>query len=166
TAEDFPSLPGAVAAPRPPAPAFVQVSAQPLDAGGAVAPSAAGPANRAEALAGYLRDRAAETLGVPADRIALSTPLSDYGMDSILVLQLTNALREDLGEVSSTLLFDAESVEKLADYFVTSGGPHVDALVARLNPVAGGRPDPGPAPRPAADAPRTVAALFRTVLET
>ncbi|MFJ8969403.1 SDR family NAD(P)-dependent oxidoreductase [Streptomyces anulatus] len=166
TAEDFPSLPGAVAAPRPPAPAFVQVSAQPLDAGGAVAPSAAGPANRAEALAGYLRDRAAETLGVPADRIALSTPLSDYGMDSILVLQLTNALREDLGEVSSTLLFDAESVEKLADHFVTSGGPHVDALVARLNPVAGGRPDPGPAPRPAADAPRTVAALFRTVLET
>nr|WSU77881.1 SDR family NAD(P)-dependent oxidoreductase [Streptomyces anulatus] len=166
TAEDFPSLPGAAAVPRPPAPAFVQVSAQPLDAGGAVAPSAAGTANRAEALAGYLRDRAAETLGVPADRIALSTPLSDYGMDSILVLQLTNALREDLGEVSSTLLFDAESVEKLADHFVTSGGPHVDALVARLNPVAGGRPDPGPAPRPAADAPRTVAALFSTVLES
>ncbi|WP_405194522.1 SDR family NAD(P)-dependent oxidoreductase [Streptomyces anulatus] len=167
-AVDSPPRPVAVAVPRhpDPVPAFVQVPAQPLDAGGAVAPSAAEPGNRAEALAGYLRDRAAETLGIPADRIALSTPLSDYGMDSILVLQLTNALREDLGEVSSTLLFDAESVEELADHFATSGGPHVDTLVARLNPAAGDRPVPGPALRPSADSPRSVATLFRTVLET
>ncbi|MFH9266918.1 SDR family NAD(P)-dependent oxidoreductase [Streptomyces sp. NPDC017546] len=159
-----PPPPGAVAVPRPSAPAFVQAHAD-LLAGGAVDLSAAGPGSRAESLAGYLRDRAAETLGIPADRIALSAPLSDYGMDSILVLQLTNALREDLGEISSTLLFDAESVEELADHFVTSGGPHVDALVARLNPAAGDRPAPGPAPRPSADSPRSVATLFRTVLE-
>ncbi|MEU8698861.1 SDR family NAD(P)-dependent oxidoreductase [Streptomyces sp. NPDC048680] len=164
-AVDFPPLPDAVAV-RSPAPAFVQVPAQPLDAGGAVAPPTAEPGSRAEALAGYLRDRAAETLGIPADRIAPSTPLSDYGMDSILVLQLTNALREDLGEVSSTLLFDAESVEELADHFLTTGGPHVDALVARLSPAAGDRPVPGPEPRPSADSLRPVAVLFRTVVET
>ncbi|MET9702721.1 SDR family NAD(P)-dependent oxidoreductase [Streptomyces griseus] len=149
-----------------PVPAFVQVPAQPLDAGGGAAPSAAGTVSRTEALSGYLRDRAAETLGIPADRIALTTPLSDYGMDSILVLQLTNALREDLGEVSSTLIFDAESVAELADHFAASGGPRVDALVARRNPDTGERPAPGPAPRPSADAPRSVASLFRTVLET
>ncbi|MFJ1958216.1 SDR family NAD(P)-dependent oxidoreductase [Streptomyces microflavus] len=161
-AVDLLPLPAAAAVPRSPALAFVQVPAQPLDAGGAVAPSDTEPVSRAEALAGYLRDRAAETLDIPADRIALSTPLSDYGMDSILLLQLTTALREDLGEVSSTLLFDAESVAELADHFVTSGGPHVDALVARLQLAAGDRP----APRLSADSPRSVAALFRTVLET
>lgn len=161
-AVDLLPLPAAATVPRSPAPAFVQVPAQPLDAEGAVAPSDAEPVSRAEALAGYLRDRAAETLGIPAERIALSTALSDYGMDSILVLQLTNALREDLGEVSSTLLFDAESVDELADHFITSGGPHVDALVARLKLAAGDRP----APRPSAASPRSVAALFRTVLDT
>ncbi|MBW3709385.1 polyketide synthase, partial [Streptomyces griseus] len=137
-----------------------------LDAGGGAAPSAAGTVSRTEVLSGYLRDRAAETLGIPADRIALTTPLSDYGMDSILVLQLTNALREDLGEVSSTLIFDAESVAELADHFAASGGPRVDALVARRNQDTGERPAPGPAPRPSADSPRSVASLFRTVLET
>ncbi|MYR11741.1 SDR family NAD(P)-dependent oxidoreductase, partial [Streptomyces sp. SID724] len=154
-------------APTPaPVPAFVHVPAQPLDAGGGAALSAAGTVSRTEVLSGYLRDRAAETLGIPADRIALTTPLSDYGMDSILVLQLTNALREDLGEVSSTLIFDAESVAELADHFAASGGPRVDALVARRNQDTGERPAPGPAPRPSADSPRSVASLFRTVLET
>lgn len=155
-AVDSPSSPagtGTVPQRPAPVPAFVQVPAHPLDAGGAVAPSAAGTGSRTEVLAGYLRDRAAETLGIPADRIDLSTPLSDYGMDSILVLQLTNALREDLGEVSSTLLFDAESVGELADHFATSGGPRVDALVARLNPDAGERLVPGPAPQPSEDSP-------------
>ncbi|MFJ4966514.1 SDR family NAD(P)-dependent oxidoreductase [Streptomyces sp. NPDC088729] len=162
----------APATPRPPqapapAPTPVRVPAQPLDDRGATAtPSGVGAGSRSEILTGYLRDRAARTLGIPADRIALSAPLTDYGMDSILVLQLTNALREDLGEVSSTLLFDAESVEELADHFLETGGTAVDALVARLNPSAGEQPVSDSAPRQSAHPLRSIAALFRTVVET
>ncbi|MER5555528.1 SDR family NAD(P)-dependent oxidoreductase [Streptomyces sp. NPDC002793] len=145
-----------------PVPAPVRVPAQTPEDGD----TATEPGGRARILAGYLRDRAARTLGVPADRIALSAPLSDYGMDSILVLQLTNALREDLGEVSSTLLFDAESIEELADHFVETGGSHVDALVARLDPAPEERSVSGPAPRSSARSTSSVAALFRTVVET
>ncbi|MFH8346373.1 SDR family NAD(P)-dependent oxidoreductase [Streptomyces sp. NPDC018045] len=114
-------------------------------------------ADRTATLTAYLRDKAAETLGVPAERIDAAQPLSTYGMDSILVLQLTNALREDLGEVSSTLLFDAESVDQLCDHFRTASADRVDALVARLRPETaadGAGPAPaGPAePVPAAPA--------------
>ncbi|PAU45221.1 SDR family NAD(P)-dependent oxidoreductase, partial [Streptomyces albireticuli] len=96
-------------------------------------PAAAG--SRAEALAGYLRDKAAATLRIPADKIDPSVPLADYGMDSILVLQLTNALREDLGEVPTTLLFDVESVEELAEHFLGTGTARVEALVTSLLPA-------------------------------
>jgi polyketide synthase PksL len=62
-------------------------------------------------------------------------PLTDYGMDSLLVLQLTNVFREDLGDgVSSTLLFDVESLEELAAHFLATYGEAVAALTARRRP--------------------------------
>ncbi|MEV5203142.1 SDR family NAD(P)-dependent oxidoreductase [Streptomyces sp. NPDC053720] len=159
--------PQATVAPHPrPAPA------QP-PADGTAAASGADTRSRAGAMAGYLRDQAARTLGIPPDRIALTAPLSDYGMDSILVLQLTTALREDLGEVPSTLLFDAESVEELTDHFLAAGGPRVDALLARLNPAPAATsvpdtafPPPAPSALPATAPAQPIAALFRTAVRT
>ncbi|WP_274910624.1 SDR family NAD(P)-dependent oxidoreductase [Streptomyces sp. WZ-12] len=67
--------------------------------------------------------KAATVLGIPADRIDPSAPLTDYGLDSILVLQLTNALREDFGpDVPATLLFDVPSVDGLASHFAGPAG--------------------------------------------
>ncbi|WP_406003970.1 SDR family NAD(P)-dependent oxidoreductase [Streptomyces sp. NBC_00987] len=168
-------------APRalPEPPAQVTVSPQPRPAparppaDGTAAASGAGTESRAGTMAGYLRDRAARTLGIPPDKIELSAPLSDYGMDSILVLQLTTALREDLGEVPSTLLFDAESVEELTDHFMAAGGPRVDALLARLSPAPAATPvpdtgvrPPEPSAPPATAPAQPIAALFRTAVGT
>ncbi|MEF3115178.1 SDR family NAD(P)-dependent oxidoreductase [Streptomyces chrestomyceticus] len=143
----------------------------PRPAAPAPAPAAPTEADRAATLTAYLRDQAAETLGVPAERIDAAQPLSTYGMDSILVLQLTNALREDLGEVSSTLLFDAESVDQLCTHFLTASADRVDALVARLRPEpapedtatapAPSVAPPAPAAREAAPAAPSVSALFQ-----
>ncbi|MET9414603.1 SDR family NAD(P)-dependent oxidoreductase [Streptomyces klenkii] len=104
---------------------------------------------RTEAMAGYLRDKAAATLRIPAEKIDPSVPLADYGMDSILVLQLTNALREDLGDVPTTLLFDVESIEELAEHFLGTGTDRVDALVTSLLPAPAEVPAPGPDEEPA-----------------
>ncbi|MEU5186688.1 SDR family NAD(P)-dependent oxidoreductase [Streptomyces klenkii] len=104
---------------------------------------------RTQAMSGYLRDKAAATLRIPAEKIDPSVPLADYGMDSILVLQLTNALREDLGDVPTTLLFDVESVEELAEHFLGTGTDRVDALVTSLLPAPAEEPAPGPAGEPA-----------------
>lgn len=101
---------------------------------GLPAADAAGGADRAERLVAHLRAKAAQTLRIPADRIAVTEPLSAYGMDSILVLHLTNALRKGLGEVPSTLLFDVETLDGLAAHFLAVGGERVDALLARPEP--------------------------------
>ncbi|OSC42265.1 SDR family NAD(P)-dependent oxidoreductase [Mycobacterium decipiens] len=69
-------------------------------------------------LSELILGKAAAVLGIPADRIDSSAPLTDYGLDSILVLQLTNALREAFGDdVSSTLLFEVESIDELCAHF-------------------------------------------------
>ncbi|MFI5813785.1 SDR family NAD(P)-dependent oxidoreductase [Streptomyces sp. NPDC051643] len=122
-----------------PAPAETRV-ADPAVTPVAPAPAVAADGHEAavEAMTGYLRDKAAEVLAVPADRIDPCAPLTDYGLDSLLVLRLTNSLREDLGhEIPSTLLFDEDSVEKLAAHFLARRDEAVDALLARLRPAPG-----------------------------
>ncbi|MDI2032026.1 SDR family NAD(P)-dependent oxidoreductase, partial [Saccharopolyspora sp. TS4A08] len=71
-----------------------------------------------------LRERAAEVLHLPVDRIDPAVPLVDYGLDSILVLQLVNAVRGDLPEVSPAMVFDAGSIDGLAA--LAPGGPELD----------------------------------------
>ncbi|MFJ1713851.1 SDR family NAD(P)-dependent oxidoreductase [Streptomyces sp. NPDC088260] len=166
------SPPAETAPPRPAAPAAPAPERPPTVVGTAGA-SGADAESRADTMAGYLRDQAARTLGIPPEKIALAAPLSDYGMDSILVLQLTTALREDLGEVPSTLLFDAESVEELADHFLATGGPRMDALLARLNPATAVTHAPGtafrppePSAPPATEPAQPIAALFRAAVRT
>ncbi|WP_421107469.1 SDR family NAD(P)-dependent oxidoreductase [Streptomyces sp. NEAU-S77] len=101
-------------------------------------PEPAGPSDeaRAETMVAYLKEKAAATLKIPAEKIDPSVSLIHYGMDSILVLQLANALREDFDDVSPTLLFDAESVDELSAHFLDTYRDRVDALVLRRHQEA------------------------------
>ncbi|GAB7028627.1 hypothetical protein JCM4914_00880 [Streptomyces platensis subsp. malvinus] len=112
-------------------------------------------------LAAYLTDKTAETLKVPAEKIDPGTSFLAYGMDSILVLQFTNALRQDLGELSSTLLFEEDSVEKLGAHLLANRSAEVAALVETLRPepVTGERPAGGAGGRPMSGAPAPAASI-------
>ncbi|MCM3106604.1 type I polyketide synthase [Bacillus velezensis] len=61
-----------------------------------------------------------EALKVPAHRLLTHEPLTAYGLDSILVVRLTNALKDVFGSVSSTLFFEYQTIDELADYFLSS----------------------------------------------
>jgi len=56
----------------------------------------------------------ARALRMPEAEIDRRAQLGDYGLDSILVSQITAALREDFPQVTSTLLFEAQTVEAIA----------------------------------------------------
>ncbi|MFF4602688.1 SDR family NAD(P)-dependent oxidoreductase [Streptomyces sp. NPDC001339] len=129
----------------------------PAEAATPPAPAVAADEARAALLAAHLTEKAAEILKVSPDKIEPDTSLTAYGMDSILVLQFTNALRQDLGELSSTLLFEADSIEKLGAHLLEHRAAEVDALVAtpRPSPAAGERPVGGAAAPPASAASAT-----------
>jgi acyl transferase domain-containing protein len=97
----------------------------------------AGPAESRPPLIGtYLRAEAARVLGMPAERFDAAAPLSSYGFDSLMAVQLKNRIAADLGVVMPMTGF--------------LHGPSVDDLVPSvLAAAASGAPVPAPA---AADA--------------
>ncbi|TMC13971.1 MAG: methyltransferase, partial [Chloroflexi bacterium] len=61
----------------------------------------------------YLKDLVAKVLKLPSTKIDAAEPLINYGLDSILVLQLTEALRANMEQISSTLFFEYATIDAL-----------------------------------------------------
>ena len=76
--------------------------------------SALAPEARAEVLATYLRAEAARVLGFLPERLDPSVPLSSFGFDSLMAVQLKNRIEADLGAVLPMIQFlQGPSVEQL-----------------------------------------------------
>jgi len=66
----------------------------------------------------YFQRLVASTLKMRLDQIEPRRPLAEYGLDSILVGQLTYQLRKAFSNVMSTLFFEVQSIDGLVDYFL------------------------------------------------
>lgn len=91
----------------------------------------------------FLRHLVAQTIQVPETDIVFGAPLERYGVDSILVLQIAASLRQYFPEVSSTLLFEVNTVDVLAQH-VREHWPQAlaRALAAQLPETAAQRAHP------------------------
>jgi hypothetical protein len=67
----------------------------------------------------HLCKRLSTLLKLPADKVDPCAPLEDYGVDSILALDLTRLL-EDLRRAAETLFFEYFTLRELAGYFARS----------------------------------------------
>ncbi|BAV98082.1 SDR family NAD(P)-dependent oxidoreductase [Lysobacter enzymogenes] len=84
------------------------------------------PADDLHALAQRLLcERMAGLLKLPAQRLDPAAPLEDYGIDSILALDLTRLLEASFGALPRTLFFEYLSIAELAGYFARE---HADTL--------------------------------------
>src|SRR5262249_7449163 len=98
-----------------------------------------------------LKQLVADTLKMSPRQIASAVSLEEYGIDSIVVIQLTNAFREVFDQVSSTLFFEVQTIDALVDYFMAT---QRDALIRLVQPqhdfdTSGETAaHPAPAPRP------------------
>ncbi len=120
-------------------PAMAEAAAAPTP------PAAAEPASGAADLAGRLRALTAEALELATDDIDPALPFSDYGVDSIVGVELVNKINEALGlNLKTTILFDYSTV---------------DALAAKIAEDHGDleTPTPSPEPAPAAETPKPAA---------
>jgi 3-oxoacyl-(acyl-carrier-protein) synthase/SAM-dependent methyltransferase/acyl carrier protein len=66
----------------------------------------------------YIRKLIGDTLKIPVNKIDAATPFEKYGLDSILVVQLTNNLRKIFKSITTTLFFEYQTVQELVTHFI------------------------------------------------
>ncbi|MBN7135745.1 hypothetical protein A7A76_13535 [Lysobacter enzymogenes] len=119
---------------------------------------ATAPAGDLHALAQRLLcERMADLLKLPAQRLDPAAPLEDYGIDSILALDLTRLLEASFGALPRTLFFEYLSIAELAGYFARE---HADTL-RRLDAGDAAQAPATTQPAPSESTPRAGAASLR-----
>ncbi|HXH10352.1 MAG TPA: amino acid adenylation domain-containing protein, partial [Alphaproteobacteria bacterium] len=73
-----------------------------------------------EQTTAYLTALIAPTIGLPPHRIEMNAPLGQYGMDSVMALQLTMQLEKTFGPLPKTLFFEIPNIRALSDYFLSA----------------------------------------------
>lgn len=93
--------------------------------------AAAVPARRRPLVAAFVREKALRALGLdPSRNVDPRTPLGEFGLDSLLAVELRNTLGSALGQsLSATLLFDYPTLDALTDFIL-------DEVVAPAAPAA------------------------------
>ncbi|MBB6249453.1 beta-ketoacyl synthase N-terminal-like domain-containing protein, partial [Rhodanobacter sp. A1T4] len=88
--------------------------------------AAVAPASLREKCLLQIKKLVGQILKMPLDKIDTGTSLDQYGIDSILVMELSNGLRaafNDIGiesAVSPTLFFEYQTIDALADHFIAT----------------------------------------------
>ncbi|HEV2964773.1 MAG TPA: beta-ketoacyl synthase N-terminal-like domain-containing protein, partial [Candidatus Angelobacter sp.] len=95
----------------------------------------------------FLRGVIAETMMMDVQQIEDEVPFKEYGIDSLISLEILKPLRAAFGSLPATLLFEYPSVAKLSAYFAEHHQQAVRALASSRN---------GSAPREVIDRPVSV----------
>ncbi|ALG08377.1 SDR family NAD(P)-dependent oxidoreductase [Kibdelosporangium phytohabitans] len=99
------------------------------------------PAGDTRDVQAVVAERVAACLGVPVAEVGADTPMADLGVDSIVAVELTNQLNDELGiSLKTAIVFDHPTVVDLARFITTSHGDHlaVAAEPERPRPAATG----------------------------
>ncbi|MGL6097110.1 MAG: SDR family NAD(P)-dependent oxidoreductase, partial [Fimbriiglobus sp.] len=99
------------------------------------------------AVSSALRSALGDVIHLAPDRIDTSASLDRYGIDSVMILRLTDRLERDWGPLPKTLLFEYRTLDDLAGYLAASR-PEAAARFtpARVEPVAAAAAIPSASP--------------------
>ncbi|MEH2062927.1 MAG: SDR family NAD(P)-dependent oxidoreductase [Nostoc sp.] len=77
----------------------------------------------------YIKKLVASTLQLSSEQIDSAQALEAYGLDSILVVQLTSTLRKAFKNISNTLFFEVQTIDGVVDYLLESQSEEFIALL-------------------------------------
>ncbi|MDE9556290.1 SDR family NAD(P)-dependent oxidoreductase [Xenorhabdus bovienii] len=96
--------------------------------------STANTINRAE-LIDALKNLLAETTGLVDNRIHSTMHFEEFGIDSLMVMEMTRTLEKQYGRLPKTLFFEYQTLEQLTEYFSTQHAETVRVLYPRTIPA-------------------------------
>ena len=68
-------------------------------------------------------------LKLPAHQIRADAPMEQYGIDSVMVMELTGLLEQTFGPLSKTLFFEYQDIQSLSRYFVDAHAQRLHSLL-------------------------------------
>ena len=135
-------------------------AAEAASAVGAFAPRPAAPRPAAvireqllEPTTAYFKEVLASVLKISADLIEADVPMEDFGLDSVMVMQVTNHLEKTFGSLSKTLFFEYRNIQALSEYFATAYADTLAELFGTSEEAAPRVPQPPLFQRPVAARP-------------
>ncbi|MCP4021398.1 MAG: SDR family NAD(P)-dependent oxidoreductase, partial [Desulfobacteraceae bacterium] len=86
-------------------------------------------------MTAYLKQLISNVIQLPQDRIKDDTLFEDYGIDSVMIMELTRNLETDLGSLPKTLFFEYTNIRELAGYFLETSQDTLKKLFGTKRPV-------------------------------
>ncbi|MCP4698377.1 MAG: SDR family NAD(P)-dependent oxidoreductase, partial [Gammaproteobacteria bacterium] len=77
----------------------------------------------------YLASLLAKVSKIGEARISTTKPLEEYGIDSVMILSLTQELEKQFSALSKTLFFEYRTLSELADYFLQNHHERLSAVL-------------------------------------
>jgi acyl transferase domain-containing protein/acyl carrier protein len=87
-----------------------------------------------DSVANYLKELLASVIDIPAQDIDPDQPMEQYGIDSIMVVRLTNQLESIFGSLSKTLFFEYQTLTELSEYFLQEHAQQLADLITTNSP--------------------------------
>ena len=84
-----------------------------------------------EEVVGYLKHLFSKTFRIAPQRLEAAAPLERYGIDSVIILELTNKLQSTFANITRTLFFECQTIDQIAAYLLQN---HREQLAAMLTP--------------------------------
>ncbi len=82
-----------------------------------------------DSVLSHLTGQFSKLIKIAAARILPDDPLEKYGIDSMMVMEFTQVLEKDFGELSKTLLFEHQTLAELVDYFLANHRDRVKEIL-------------------------------------
>ncbi|MGK3961884.1 SDR family NAD(P)-dependent oxidoreductase [Sorangium sp. So ce1667] len=123
--------------------------------------AAAGGRHLAEAVEEYLKGHFAAVFSMGVDQIDAQTSLEDYGIDSIMIVELHTRLDRDMAPLPRTTFFELRTIRALADHLVKVRGAEMRQVLGLDRPEKAPPPSSidAPAPREREGAPASLPAV-------
>jgi polyketide synthase PksM len=88
----------------------------------AIAPQAATAGDGQTLVEHWVRGVIAQVLHAYEDEIDVDRPFNEYGVDSLIAMELLKPFRESLGYLPATVLFEHPTISRLAEHFLSEFG--------------------------------------------
>ena len=79
----------------------------------------------------FLRDILAKRMKLQPNKVGIDVPMEEYGIDSIMAMQLTNELENVFGSLPKTLFFEYQTIGELSNYFEENYSSKIAELIGK-----------------------------------